>query len=297
MSDLGQIASAPGRGGSRPTDENSSSKSLGPRAISALAEWNTAVGDLLRSFDSEDLLGTLIDALSYRTRFDSWLVAIFHANAQPTLIDYKESKEMEDQYATGPYLLDPYYNIFLNRQSSGCYLLRDIAPDHFTKSEFFRNYYSRIGLSDEIGYILWKDKLTAVHLSIGRARGSSRFSKTDLAWFKVAQPIVDAVAQRLWQHSETAILTTARQRSEFHSYLKEAFRNFGASALTPREQEITKLLLKGFSAKSIACNLGISSGTVRNHMKQVYSKLEVNSQVELVGLFFEMLGVESSDAG
>jgi DNA-binding CsgD family transcriptional regulator len=65
-----------------------------------------------------------------------------------------------------------------------------------------------------------------------------------------------------------------------------------ASALTPREQEITKLLLKGFSAKSIACILGISPGTVRNHMKQVYSKLEVNFQVEPVGLFFEMLGVE-----
>jgi DNA-binding CsgD family transcriptional regulator len=74
--------------------------------------------------------------------------------------------------------------------------------------------------------------------------------------------------------------------------LRDAFRNFGASALTPREQEITKLLLKGFSAKSIARILGISPGTVRNHMKQVYSKLEVNSQVELVGLFFEMLGVE-----
>ena len=137
MSDLGQIAGAPGRGGSRPTDENSSLKSLGPRAISALAEWNTAVGDLLRSFDSEDLLGTLIDALSYRTRFDSWLVAIFHANAQPTLIDYKESKDMEDQYATGPYLLDPYYNIFLSMQSSGRYLLRDIAPDHFLNPSSF----------------------------------------------------------------------------------------------------------------------------------------------------------------
>jgi DNA-binding CsgD family transcriptional regulator len=81
------------------------------------------------------------------------------------------------------------------------------------------------------------------------------------------------------------------------AYLKEAFRNFGESVLTPREQEITKLLLKGFSAKSIAGNLGISSGTVRNHMKQVYSKLGVNSQVELAGLFFEMLGVEGSDAG
>ena len=292
MSDLGKNAGASGRGRSHPIAQNRSPKSLSPRAISALAEWNTAVGDVLRNFDSEDLLGTLIDALSYRTRFDSWLVAIFHADAQPTLIDYKESKEMEDQYATGPYLLDPYYNVFLSRQSSGCYLLRDIAPDHFTKSEFFRNYYSRIGLSDEIGYILWKDKTTAVHLSIGRARGSPRFLKTDLVWFRVVQPIVDAAAQRLWQRSETAILTTARQRSEFHSYLRDAFRNFGMSTLTPREQEITKLLLKGFSAKSIARTLGISPGTVRNHMKQVYSKLEVNSQVGLVGLFFETLGVE-----
>jgi DNA-binding CsgD family transcriptional regulator len=292
MSDLGKNAGASGRGRSHPIAQNRSPKSLSPRAISALAEWNTAVGDVLRNFDSEDLLGTLIDALSYRTRFDSWLVAIFHADAQPTLIDYKESKDMEDQYATGPYLLDPYYNVFLSRQSSGCYLLRDIAPDHFTKSEFFRNYYSRIGLSDEIGYILWKDKTTAVHLSIGRARGSPRFLKTDLVWFRVVQPIVDAAAQRLWQRSETAILTTARQRSEFHSYLRDAFRNFGMSTLTPREQEITKLLLKGFSAKSIARTLGISPGTVRNHMKQVYSKLEVNSQVGLVGLFFETLGVE-----
>ena len=55
MSELGQIAGTLGRGESRPTDENSSLKFLGPRAISALAEWNTVVGDLLRSFDSEDL--------------------------------------------------------------------------------------------------------------------------------------------------------------------------------------------------------------------------------------------------
>ena len=297
MSHLGKDAGASGRGGSRPIVQNRGPKSLGPPALSALAKWNTVVGDVLRNFDSDDLLGTLIEALSYRTRFDSWLVAIFHADAQPTLIDYKESKDKEDQYATGPYLLDPYYNIFLSRQSSGCYLLRDIAPDHFTKSEFFRSYYSRIGLSDEIGYILWKDKLTAAHVSIGRARGSPRFLRTDLAWFRAAQPIVDAVTQRLWQRSEKTILTTARQRSEFHSYLRDAFRNFGLSALTPREQEITKLLLKGFSAKSIARILGISPGTVRNHMKQVYSKLEVNSQVELFGLFFETLGKASKKEG
>jgi DNA-binding CsgD family transcriptional regulator len=289
MSRLGNDAGASGTDGSRSIVRDRGPRSLGSSTLNALAKWNAVVGDVLRNFNNENLLGTLIDALSYRTWFDSWLVAIFHADAQPTLIDYKESKDKEDQYATGPYLLDPYYNIFLSKQVSGCYLLRDIAPDHFTKSEFFRNYYSRIGLSDEIGYILWKDKLTAAHVSIARARGAPRFLRKDLAWFQAAQPIVDAVTQQLWQRSEKAILTTARQRSEFHSYLKNAFRNFGVSTLTPREQEITRLLLKGFSAKSIARILGISSGTVRNHMKQVYSKLEVNSQVELFSLFFETL--------
>jgi DNA-binding CsgD family transcriptional regulator len=293
MSHLGKEAGTSDSTGSRRVDQNRSSKFVGSSALSAFAEWNTVVGDILRNFDSEDLLDRLIDALSYGTRFDSWLVAIFHADAQPTLIDFKESKDSEDQYAMGPYLLDPYYNVFLSGQSSGCYLLRDIAPDHFTKSEFFRSYYSRIGLSDEIGYILRKDKLTAAHVSIGRTRGSPRFLKKDLAWFRAALPIVDAVSQQLWQRSEPTILTTARQRSEFHTYLRDAFWNFGVSTLTPREQEITKLLLKGFSAKSTARTLGIFPGTVRNHMKQIYSKMEVNSQVELFGLFFETLSKAS----
>lgn len=250
-------------------------------------EWNIAIGKILRAFDSEDLLKTLIDALSLRVQFDSWLVAIFHTDAQPTLVDYKESHEAEDPYVTGPYLLDPYYNVFHTSRNSDCYLLREIAPDHFTKSEFFRSYYSQTGLTDEIGYILWKDKITAVHVSIGRTQSPRRFSRMDLSRLKAVQPIVDSVTEQIWRRSERQILETSRQRSELHAYLRDAFRNFGTSTLTPREREISILLLKGFSGKSIARMLEISPGTVRNHMKHVYSKLEINSQAQLFGLFLE----------
>ena len=52
------------------------------------------------------------------------------------------------------------------------------------------------------------------------------------------------------------------------------------SNLTAREQEILANLAKGYSSKEIANALGISSETVRNHMRNIYEKLHVHSRTE-----------------
>ncbi|TIU18315.1 MAG: helix-turn-helix transcriptional regulator, partial [Mesorhizobium sp.] len=57
--------------------------------------------------------------------------------------------------------------------------------------------------------------------------------------------------------------------------------------LSAREGQIARLLIEGGSAKTIARNLSISPGTVRNHIKQVYRKLGVHSQVELLAAGWE----------
>ncbi|WP_323778798.1 helix-turn-helix transcriptional regulator [Leisingera sp.] len=57
--------------------------------------------------------------------------------------------------------------------------------------------------------------------------------------------------------------------------------------MTDRETEVGNLLIKGFNSKEISKFLGISDGTVRNHTKKVYAKLQVRSQAELCGLFIE----------
>lgn len=51
--------------------------------------------------------------------------------------------------------------------------------------------------------------------------------------------------------------------------------------LTPREQEIMKLLLDGISSKEITANMGISLKTVEFHKKNLYRKLNVQSIQEL----------------
>lgn len=52
--------------------------------------------------------------------------------------------------------------------------------------------------------------------------------------------------------------------------------------LTPKEKEILQLLVKGKSFKMIAADAGISYETVRTHIKNIYTKLQVNCNTEAV---------------
>ena len=53
-------------------------------------------------------------------------------------------------------------------------------------------------------------------------------------------------------------------------------------SLTNREKEILQLLSSGNSFKMIAAELSISLDTVRTHIKHIYDKLHVRSQIEAV---------------
>lgn len=50
--------------------------------------------------------------------------------------------------------------------------------------------------------------------------------------------------------------------------------------LTNREQEILRLLTKGYLYKEIAEHLGVSLGTIQTHIASVYEKLHVHSRTE-----------------
>jgi DNA-binding CsgD family transcriptional regulator len=52
--------------------------------------------------------------------------------------------------------------------------------------------------------------------------------------------------------------------------------------LSKREYEILRMVSLGTKAKAIAQQLGVSHATVRNHIKNIYSKLEVHSQAEAI---------------
>lgn len=52
--------------------------------------------------------------------------------------------------------------------------------------------------------------------------------------------------------------------------------------LTAKEHQVINAMVDGLSYKMIGGRLGISLGTVRQHIKNIYRKLQVNSKVEVV---------------
>ncbi|MCB9601694.1 MAG: response regulator transcription factor [Polyangiales bacterium] len=56
--------------------------------------------------------------------------------------------------------------------------------------------------------------------------------------------------------------------------------------LTVREQEVVARVARAATVREIAAELAISEHTVRNHLRAIYTKLEVHSRVELVHLLF-----------
>ena len=75
-----------------------------------------------------------------------------------------------------------------------------------------------------------------------------------------------------------------------HRRLTECFDNFGAGVLTRRERQISQLLLRGHSSKSVARELDIAPGTVMVHKRNLFAKLGISSQYELFSLFIDELG-------
>jgi DNA-binding CsgD family transcriptional regulator len=54
--------------------------------------------------------------------------------------------------------------------------------------------------------------------------------------------------------------------------------------LTPREQEVAELLLRGCSSDAVASRLSISRHTVKDHRKHIFARLGISSLAELFAL-------------
>jgi DNA-binding CsgD family transcriptional regulator len=54
------------------------------------------------------------------------------------------------------------------------------------------------------------------------------------------------------------------------------------TTLTKREHEILSYIVSGITNERIAVELFISTQTVRNHIKNIYEKLQVHSKAQVV---------------
>jgi two-component system probable response regulator PhcQ len=90
--------------------------------------------------------------------------------------------------------------------------------------------------------------------------------------------LVEAARQQSRLLAEESMLSGVRPGAgETSGFSEEALRT-----LSLREREVLDLLAQGHRVSQIAKSLFISGHTVRNHLKAIFRKLDVHSQVEII---------------
>lgn len=263
--------------------------------------WHEQVSRLMLARDTVQFPAVLVETLERVVPFDHSVFFAYHGQDRPICLfdnfDPQQRIVFVSDYQEGPYLLDPFYQVCAERIEPGLYRLRDIAPDRFYHSEYYRSYYRRTGLSEEIGFLVALPDDMMLVISLMRAGTSACFSDRDMNKLGVVEPIVHAAAGHHWRNLGREHDVHANGGAAFPSlgtHVATAFENFGQSVLTKRERDVVRLVLRGHSSESIARRFEISTGTVKIHRKNIHAKLGISSQSELFSLFISYLSGASA---
>ena len=263
------------------------------KAEAGSAPWLARLSQCIQSIGDENFPQALVDALQSLADFDYLVVFAYYQGRTPLCLFHTFSPEKRgvfvDDYLKGPYLLDPFYKACGRQVDDGLYRLRDIAPDRFYQSEYYRSYYVQTGLSEELCYTFRLPNGVAVVISLMRAGERARFSAREFKLLDSVASIVVSLAQRHWRDTpdkfsiESAIDDPREDRLMIENTVSALF----SKRITPRETQVVAQVLEGHSSDAIAKDLGISVGTVRIHRRNIYAKLQISSQQELFSIFFK----------
>ena len=246
---------------------------------------------MIASIGSAGWFDAVLDLLGTVCSIDSGGVMLYHRRQRPLSIvhrfDPQERALPQDAYLTGPYALDPHYQLFAGGCPSGVYWLKDIAPDDFYESEYFRLFYSQIGLSDSID-VQWRiDDDLALDIFIERSARHAAFDAADVIAIDLILPMILAAAGKHYELTAAALKRDADTLT--HRKVQSTIENFARSLLTRRERQVLFYMISGYSSALTAERLATSEGTIKNHRKSIHRKLDIGSQAELFSLFINCI--------
>lgn len=264
-----------------------------------LALLRDALPRVAESAGTPQFAQQLVGALRLCLDFEWWMVMIYRQHANPEMLYENFTSSWRARglttYVGGFYVLDPFYIMSHSLDHPEVCRLGDIAPDGFLESEYHRAHYASGRIGDEVNYLWPLEAGVTLAVSLERSEHSAGFSDADVGHLETVQPLLYALACRHWSMVRPRIAPAAGL--ELGRLVQEAAANFGRAVLTPRECEVVKLVLRGYSSKLISHALGISPGTVKVHRENIYSKLGVSSQAELFNMFIASVSAPRAATG
>jgi DNA-binding CsgD family transcriptional regulator len=141
---------------------------------------------------------------------------------------------------------------------------------------------------DFVSFSTQVDNASRLIVSIWRAQGAGPFSISNIAGYRALEPIVRASAVK-----HIRLLAADGNIPRENDRDRRLVSHQGES-LTQREQQIVHMVFDGHCNESIAHALDIAWGTVKIHKKNIYRKLRISSESDLLRMVIGDIAGRSS---
>lgn len=256
--------------------------STDPVYVAALAAAITGVGTEQHADRLADLAGALV-------AHDRVTVVRYSMTEKPEFISYRNySDRMVAKYLETYYRFDPFYAHWRAEQKPGVVRLSG-APCEPYIAEFLGESV----IADELGILVQDGPGWCLGIFLDRNHG--RFSKQEVQRLDGHFPVFAAIhAADL--RSRAAVFRRTSQPPQTGEEPRPRGLLDSRPELWPglslREREVVTMILSGHPTRGIADRLGVAPGTVKNHRRNIYSKLDITTEREL---FLQFLGIVRSE--
>ncbi|MEE9429706.1 MAG: response regulator transcription factor [Melioribacteraceae bacterium] len=187
---------------------------------------------------------------------------------------------------------EPLFEFLSNQEEIVCNLAEESVED------FFANYDKEIspdvilldiglpGISGLAAIKIIKEKIPEVNIIMFTVQEEydnifNALKSGASGYMLKSEPLAVIKAAILDVHVGGAPMSSQIARKVINYFSQESI-TLKDNLLTSKETEITNYVVDGLNYKMIAANLDVSVNTIKFHIKNIYTKLHINSQAELV---------------
>ncbi|MCK1616391.1 helix-turn-helix transcriptional regulator [Bradyrhizobium sp. 159] len=228
-----------------------------------------------------DFPNVLIDTLRRQADVGHCMVfALTRAGAARCLLDAGNipiGGDLGAAYAGQFHESDPNRDALFEREGGAPIMLPAFAPRMYG-ARYRKIFFQDSGIVDKCATAIWTGD-TCFYVNFYRIVAQGRFSALQRERLEAIAPAIAASVGRHFQQTATPDRTLA---GLFASCAPLA-------ALTPREQEVCRRILAGFSSEAISKDLGVSLHSTLTYRKRAYERLGISSQSELFAIVLRLL--------
>ncbi|EJN15247.1 DNA-binding protein with HTH domain containing protein [Bradyrhizobium sp. YR681] len=228
-----------------------------------------------------DFPNILIDTLRRQAGVGHCMVfALTRAGSARCLLDagnIPTGSDLGAAYAGQFHESDPNRDALFEGEGGAPIMLPSFAPRMYG-ARYRKIFFNDSDIVDKCATAIWTGD-TCFYVNFYRITSQGRFGDAERARLQAIAPAIGASVARHFQQTATLDQNLAALFAT----------RAPLSALTPREQEVCRRIMLGFSSEAISQALGISVHSTLTYRKRAYQRLGISAQNELFAIVLGLL--------